>query len=459
MALPVKTELEYFLAIEGEQKGPFSWEQVSQMLSEGAANDETPVWYAGMADWTTLANLDHFTKSNTGEDGASFTEPETAMAPQQQINSPVKQVFESKAPISSSRECETVFSLNSHFEPVEDGANKKKLYFTVGGLCLLIVGYYFWTQSQANNTVSVSTSRENLKQEKKVSNRKTELSLLNQEFYKNQNETLPKLIQFIKTNAKDNEGLEALTVVLDYYKQKQLNLEAGELLLTAERPKEAVEYFLKEPPNYQGLDSAYEMVVKTAVGEERKNFLLKQIDLQIKNLGNTDLAKEKIKLLEKEFPGVQHPYQFYFKSTEEKIADLFSKVSFRFSESLKKFTQDELNSISFEKKPLIQIIKERSGNFRIVATYKGNINLRNDRLKNIYFVFWMAKDQWIIADTNITKERTKFAQENQKKYADDIYTATTLYVYLENLFKANYPGKSLHESVSLPKTSQNLQDE
>jgi len=43
-----------YLHLDGQQSGPFPLAQVRQMLTEGKLFAETPVWYKGLSDWTTL---------------------------------------------------------------------------------------------------------------------------------------------------------------------------------------------------------------------------------------------------------------------------------------------------------------------------------------------------------------------------------------------------------------------
>ena len=454
MTEAAQNQVEYFLGVDGEQKGPFSWDQVFEMLQNQEVSQDTPIWSAGMADWQVIGSLDAFKGPPEKQSAQTVMEPRATVKPQELPVSPVRAVLNPSQESSSSDDFEPIFSQEIHFAPPGGASSRVKLYVGIAIAFALGGGFYLWN-SFINQIPQASDGTANLDassgRNKKAQPRKIELSALMTGFHQKPEESIPKLIEFIKANPKDNESLEALTIILSFYKQKQMNNEAGELLLISQRPKEALEFYLKEPPNYQGLDKSYEMAVTMAAGEEKKSLLLKQIDLEINKLNKLDEALVKIKQLEKEFPGVQHPYLFYFKSVDEKIADLFSRVSFNFSESLNTFIRNELGSITFEKKPIVQILKEKSGSYRISAVYKGNIDLRNDRIPNVFFVFWFWNDQWVIVDTNLTKERSKFAKEDQKRHTSEMYSAPTLLAYLENLFRSNFPGKSLHDSVSVSK--------
>mgnify|MGYP003352724480 CR=1 FL=1 len=64
-------QVQYFLGIEGEQKGPFSHSEIFQMLSAGEINDETQIWTSGMADWVSVGSLDLFKPSVSDEENRS----------------------------------------------------------------------------------------------------------------------------------------------------------------------------------------------------------------------------------------------------------------------------------------------------------------------------------------------------------------------------------------------------
>ncbi len=66
-------------------------------------------------------------------------------------------------------------------------------------------------------------------------------------------------------------------------------------------------------------------------------------------------------------------------------------------------------------------------------------------------MFWLVNEQWFIVDTNLTKERARFAKEEQKKHESTVVTASEMLQGLETLFKTQFPGKGLHELVIPPK--------
>ncbi|MES2310115.1 MAG: DUF4339 domain-containing protein [Verrucomicrobiota bacterium] len=55
---PAPESLSYYLAIDQKQAGPFTFEQVKQMLLEGKITKETLGWYPGKGEWEKLSKLD-----------------------------------------------------------------------------------------------------------------------------------------------------------------------------------------------------------------------------------------------------------------------------------------------------------------------------------------------------------------------------------------------------------------
>ena len=54
---PVPQPLQFFLAVNGQQSGPFGAEQLAQMAQSGSLTRETLVWKAGMAAWAQAATV------------------------------------------------------------------------------------------------------------------------------------------------------------------------------------------------------------------------------------------------------------------------------------------------------------------------------------------------------------------------------------------------------------------
>ncbi len=453
MSEPANNSIEYFLGIEGEQKGPFSKDEIFTMLKNGEISEETPLWCSGMADWSSISNSALFNKEELSLEGTlsqisivNETSKPKSKIPLKASLSQIEFSSEQEEP-QSPNEYKTVFSEAANFK-VPSSNNKITNQLLIGIGVLVAAGVVFWMQTQNEKQPIV------LKQVEKLSpaqSRSLNLSKLQVQFNKDSSNVIPAMLQMIKDNPADNAGLEALETLLSHYRRQQMFSEAGTVLMAAKKPLEALDYFLKDPPDYAQAEKAYEQAASQAKGNNKREFLIKQIDLLIRRLGNTDKAISQIKVLDREFPGVQHPYQYYLKSTEQRIADIFSRISFHYSETINNYISGELAQLQFEGNPLLQIIKNRDDRYRIIATYKGPINLRNDRLPNVFFVFWLVNEQWFIVDTNLTKERARFAKEEQKKHESTVVTASEMLQGLETLFKTQFPGKGLHELVIPPK--------
>ncbi len=45
----------YFVAVNGQQEGPFSTSQIRSAFAQGVYNGETLVWSQGMSDWQPIS--------------------------------------------------------------------------------------------------------------------------------------------------------------------------------------------------------------------------------------------------------------------------------------------------------------------------------------------------------------------------------------------------------------------
>lgn len=53
---------QYYLAINNEQKGPFTLAQIKDFLSAGLIKDHVLCWAPGFNDWTSIANIQELNK-------------------------------------------------------------------------------------------------------------------------------------------------------------------------------------------------------------------------------------------------------------------------------------------------------------------------------------------------------------------------------------------------------------
>ena len=62
---PPKTaanKTQVYIAIDGQQSGPFTKTELTQLVKKGVLTAQTWVWEAGMTDWAPAANLPHINK-------------------------------------------------------------------------------------------------------------------------------------------------------------------------------------------------------------------------------------------------------------------------------------------------------------------------------------------------------------------------------------------------------------
>lgn len=456
MSDPLINQIEYFIGIEGEQKGPFSFGDIQGMISSGEINSKTPIWHSELSGWDCVEGLKEFTSDTPEEKIApKLTSPlSLEIKNGKQISAPNHPL--KKRPSNESDPFETVFSGKIEVERPTENKGLKGWIITGGtGVCLLgAAAFYVLTQKAPPEVVLKKTVKVSVSQQRALN-----LSQAQIKFNKEPESGIPELIAILKVNSTDNVGLEALETLLSYYRQKQMPGDAGKILIIAKRPLEALVFFLQEPPDLVGAETAYEEAANMAKGNERKELILKQLPLLLGSVGGMEKAVNRIKLLDQEFPGTQHPYQYYLKSTERKIADIFARTAFHYNETLGQFLISNLSQVRLLEKPLLRVTKDKLGKYQISATYKGTVNFHNDRIPNIFFVFLLSNEQWIIIDTNLTKERTAAAKEAQKTHLTNGVTENEMLQGLENLFKTQFPAKGLHEIISSQKTRPSNSDE
>ena len=181
--------------------------------------------------------------------------------------------------------------------------------------------------------------------------------------------------------------------------------------------------------------------------------MIQDIELLLGPLSNPSLAVDRVHQLEKDFPNQPNPYRYYLKPDDEKISDLFSRISFHFVQSLLLYLEGEFPQMKLVDRPLVEVTKDKEERYRIVGKYKGDIVLKRDRLKNISFVFWLFNETWYLIDTDITTERKGFAQKERSHLKTKTFSAQMILEYLQNVFQQKFPKNRLHEIVSTKERS------
>ena len=58
---PLPPQVQFFVAVNGQQSGPFDMALLQQMVQSGQLNRETLVWKQGMADWKAAGQVSELT--------------------------------------------------------------------------------------------------------------------------------------------------------------------------------------------------------------------------------------------------------------------------------------------------------------------------------------------------------------------------------------------------------------
>jgi hypothetical protein len=349
------------------------------------------------------------------------------------------------------------------FEFEEQSFLKRRMGTIVGVIALLVIcsvgGFYF--QDQIVELVS-STVQPAPKVEKKIApkdQRQLDLSKAQSELLLNPDLSLKTLEELAKGGIGDTVSREALATAVDYYKKMQRPANAGRLLMDAKQPEEAVKFFMTDPPSYKEAEEANYAAFQSTKDPKRREFLLQDIKLLLGPLSDVKLATQRIQEMEKTFPNEPHPFRYYSKSTDEKIKDIFARISFSFVENLLLYINAELPQINLVDRPLVEVKKDKDGRYRVVGTFKGDVRLNQDRLHDIFIVFWLSGDQWVIADTNLTEERKLFAKQEREKHKGDAMSGDAMLAFLETAFKSHFPKVGVHEKVdSSAQRSKTLDD-
>jgi len=60
-APPPPPTVQFFTVVNGQQKGPYSTEQLSQMAAQKTISPDTLVWKQGMSNWTAAKSVPELT--------------------------------------------------------------------------------------------------------------------------------------------------------------------------------------------------------------------------------------------------------------------------------------------------------------------------------------------------------------------------------------------------------------
>jgi hypothetical protein len=462
---------QYFLGIGGDQTGPYAEEDLLGRIRQGQVPPDSLVWFEGLPDWQPIQSVE-FLKDVFSEAGADFTatniEPKP-LPPSSGAKAGFRPLTDampaysgpSRSALPASNELDassfasgssmtTVFSEKEATFGAGGGGDKKKTIALLAVLAVAVVGGVVYMTMEGGPSLEVPppTASAPIERLPAQDDRTTRLRKAMSELFLKPDEILPILREIVKENANDGPGKEAIEALVDFYKNQRNPSEAGRILLQAGRPLEASQLFLSDPPSYREAEEAIFAAYKVSTNTNKRDLLIQDIRLLLGQVNNVPLAIERIRVLEKEFKGTKHPFGYYLTSVDSRIADIFNRTSFFFVQRLLAFIETEFPHMSLAKRPIVEILKDKRGKYRIAGRYEGDISLHQDRMENMKIVFWLKDESWVVVETNLTPERAKWAGEERERIKDDTLTADEMLLYMEGVFRQQFPKTAIHESVS-----------
>lgn len=495
MTQAVPDSQQYYVGINGQQTGPFSESEVLQKISGGEITAEALIWFQGLSEWQSIKSIPLFDDGLNAKASGKTSAPPAAAAP---VPAPSTSGFKplsenadaapaaasasavaaapaptpdapaAATPAAAAKTETPMVTLPKKKQGPEDlepvfGADeavfssgpsfKKKLILFGSGIALVLLAVAVAVVVFGNASLFEKTDiPELVNKAPELSPREVELRRVLSELMLNPKDSVPALEKLVRENPDDAFGKEALDKVLEYH-SLHAPAYAGRLLVSLNRPGPAAQYFLKDPPSYIEAESAYEKAFATEKDKaKQKEYLLAQIGVLFGPLQNEKKGVERVKVFEATFPGEDHPYRYYLKTNEEKMTDLFERLSYGFVQSLLAYIESELSQISLKERPKVEFKKEKDGKYRIVGSYKGEVVLNRDRLTDIYFTFWLSKARWYLVDTNLTSERAKWTKQERERRKNESASPEEMLRQLETQFKTAFPKVGLHEKVVKTKT-------
>lgn len=466
--------LKYFLGVEGEQVGPLSEEQLLDRIRNGLISPDSLIWWEGQSDWETITNVEKFKNEFviTSQTNASSQTPLGAVfePPPPKSSTPPTSIAHPSSPLPVNPSppnpqrfisfAEKGTDLAPIFKPEEakvatELVLPKKVLIMIG--VFLVLSFGTWAFFQFRSTAEPTSTKQakaKVNKENVLAQRKRQMAEAEMGILLNPSKSLQIMTQLFTSNPKDEVGQEASKALLNYYTKNKLYDLAGNVLLKLEKPSEAAKMFLQDPKLSGEAEKAFFQAFQTTTGKERADFLIQNIELLIRPIKNINLAKERILLFEKTFPNLPHPFTYYSLPVDQRIQNIFNRLSYTLVEQVIAHMKDEFPQITLVNKPTVEVKRNATGELRVIARYQGDLLLRTDKIKNIFFIFWWIDGQWILVDTNLTQERQNFAASMRKKYEAVVLSPTKMLDLLEREFSQIFPEQSLHEA---PRPKQSLE--
>ncbi|MBY0370477.1 DUF4339 domain-containing protein [bacterium] len=431
----------FFLGIHGQQSGPHSEDEVRTRIQSGEARAETLVWYEGLAEWQRLDSIIYFQASFDGSKQLSL-----ATAPADSSASATA----SKKSEGRSKGGETPPPLRPVFSTEQAVIYRPKgprpEVLVLGGLFLALglgtIVYMSWDSEESGRVAAVQVAPSPAAQ------RAQRFVKADSDYTLNPSVIPADYSALLKENSDDEIGKKSFAALEGIYKKKFRHAELASLYLEAKRYSDALPPLMELRRFNEAENAAFSAYQNAKEPAVRRAMLTKSIEMLTNQVPNPQLALERIRILEKEFPAEKHSFGYYLLTEDRKMADLFERTSFFFVESLLHHIKSEFPQIKLAGRPLVKIVKDPAGFYRITGSYQGEVSLSQDKLKDIRFEYWMVGSEWSLVGTNVTVERREWSQANRVRHANSGRSSAAMLAYLESVMRAQFPTLALHEKIS-----------
>lgn len=486
MAEP-SSSVQYFLGVNGQQEGPFSEAQVRQKIVAGMVPADCLVWFEGLTEWQPLSSIPALQADPAKQEAASPDEgreertlasipaavpsgkfkplgsapvsstpvisvlesdsgasaPESGRIPawkkkQKTLSAPTEdQILDSFAPQGQKPRAifdKTQSVIGHRLSPIVLLSGTATFLVT-----LLIVGYVVFSGGEQVIEKAKETNG---------SSREARLQEGRQLIIIQPDEGIGILKKLLSEDGADEVALAAYRSLELHFLDRQDFKGMGDLLMSVRQPSRAAQIYLKDPrlvaEAERALFQAYELSTSPI---EKKDLLKQDIELLMGPLKKKTLAMERIRQLDQIAGSESHPFKFYVLPLSTQVMDVFDRTSQYFLSGLYAFIEGEFPQMKMISKPVVQIRKEEGNTYRIAGSYRGDVVLYRDRLKNIFIEFWLIDAQWYVVDTNLTSDRQKYAKQKKEKLRPRTIADVDLMRYLESVYEQEYPKTPLHVRV------------
>ncbi len=409
----------FFLGIGGQQSGPYSEKEVLDKIASGEARPDTLVWYEGLGEWQRVDTIAYFQKAFQKDVGGG---PRKASGEE-----PLRPIFSAN---------EAVFFRRRGPRPQ---------VLAIGLALVVLAGAGAWYLSDEES--SMQLPRDTAFTRGAPTSRPGRLAKADSDFLLNPTVIPEEFMKLLSEDRTDDTAKKAAAQLETIYRKKHRLKDLADLYVFMGRPADAVDPYLEEKLYSAAEKAAYDASQKSTDAQVRRKMLMKSIELLTGPLRNTTAAIPRIQALEKEFPQQSHPYAYYTLGQEKKLADVFERTSFFFVESLIAHMKSDFPQVRLAGRPVVSVYREGNNRYRVAGTYKGDISLNTDRLKNIKFEYWLVASEWALVGTNLTEERQNWAKNNRARQRDTAIPGGQLLAYFEGVMRAQFPTLGLHEKV------------